>query len=286
MRPDAEHHDHAVSRALAPWVERVTGYRLSGFPPGVHVGLPSGTLTLVIPLDAPLTLSDRATPPSAYGSVLAGLSAGPTMIHHDGSQHGVQLALRPGGAQAFFGCRAAEIADGSFELSDVVGRDADCLREQLHDTDSWARRFELVERLLLARLADTGTASSSLGQAPRGPVSEAWRLIRATRGTLAIREVAGRVGCSMRQLQRQFAAEFGLSPKTVAKVSRFERSVPLVANAARPLAEVAARCGYTDQAHLTRDWRHLAGTSPARWRQEDPLGNATRGTESTQRHPG
>lgn len=283
MPPHAEHHEHVVSPALAPWVERAVGYRLSGFPPGVHVGMPSGSLTLVIPLDAPLTISDPPGGPSAYGSVLAGLSAAPTHIHHDGNQHGVQLALRPGAARALFGCRPAEIAGGSFELGDVLGADAVRLREQLHDTDTWERRLDLVEQLLLARLA-AGSTGGGGDRRPRVEVAEAWRLIRRTRGSVAITDVAAWLGWSMRHLQQQFSAEFGLTPKAVAKVSRFERSVPLVAAGGAPLAGVAVECGYADQGHLTRDWHALAGTSPARWRRQDALANATRETEAAQRH--
>ena len=280
--PRAEHHEHVVSPALAPLLERAMGYRLSGFLPGIHVGMPSCSLTLVIPLEAPLIISTPRGDPSAYGSVLAGLSAAPTHVHHDGNQHGIQLALRPGAARALFDCRAAEIADGSFELGDVLGADADRLRERLHEFDSWDRRFELVEQLLLGRLG-AGRTGGAGDRRPRVEVAQAWRIIRRTRGSVAISDVAAWLGWSMRHLQQQFSAEFGLTPKAVAKVSRFERSVPLVAGGA-PLADVAVECGYADQGHLTRDWGALAGTSPARWRRQDALANATRETEPAQRH--
>jgi AraC-like DNA-binding protein len=281
--PHAAHHEHVVSLALAPWVERATGYRMSGFPPGIHVGMPSCSLTLVIPIEAPLTISTRRGDPSAHGSVLAGLSVAPTHVHHDGNQHGIQLALRPGAARALFDCRAAEMADGTFELGDVLGADADRLRERLHESDSWERRFELVERLLLGRLG-AGRAGGAGDRRPRVEVAHAWRLIRRARGSVAISDVAARLGWSMRHLQQQFSAEFGLTPKAVARVSRFERSVPLVASGGAPLADVAVACGYADQGHLTRDWRALAGTSPARWRREDALAKATREMEPAQRH--
>ena len=68
----AEHHEHVPGATPVPGVERAVGYRLSGFPAGVHVGMPSGTVTLVVPLDAPLTVADGGGAPQAYGSLIAG----------------------------------------------------------------------------------------------------------------------------------------------------------------------------------------------------------------------
>jgi transcriptional regulator GlxA family with amidase domain len=147
-----------------------------------------------------------------------------------------------------------------------MGPAATRLRDRLHETDSWAMRFALVERALLEIERD--------GRAHRGPapeITEAWRLIRASGGAAPIREVASRVGWSMRRLQAQFAAEYGVTPKSLARVRRFERSLPLVAAGQLTLADVATGCGWCDHAHMDRDWRELAGTSPSRWRVEDVL---------------
>ena len=81
------------------------------------------------------------------------------------------------------------------------------------------------------------------------------------------------VGWSMRRLQQQFRVELGVSPKAVARVRRFEASVPLVSSGRMPLTDVALRCGWSDHAHMNRDWRDLAGTSPTRWRADDALAN-------------
>ncbi|MDN5778141.1 MAG: helix-turn-helix transcriptional regulator [Humibacillus sp.] len=260
----AEHHEQRPSPRLASLVDAVVGYRLTGFPAGVHIGMPSSTVTLVIPFDDGLTLSDPGRPvPHRFDSVLAGLATGPTRIHHDGNQHGIQLALRPGAVRALFGVRAAELAEGSFELQDVMGAGVADLRDQLHETDSWSRRFDLVERSLLARLREP--------RAPAPELAEAWRLIGASQGAAPIRDVAQVVGWSMRRLQQQFRAELGVTPKAAARVRRFERSVALVSSGRMPLTDVALRCGWSDHAHMNRDWRALAGTSPTRWRADDAL---------------
>ena len=55
--------------------------------------------------------------------------------------------------------------------------------------------------------------------------------------------------------------EFGLSPRQLARIGRFERAQAL-AQAGMPLAETAHRAGFADPAHLTRDWREFAGVTP------------------------
>jgi transcriptional regulator GlxA family with amidase domain len=56
-------------------------------------------------------------------------------------------------------------------------------------------------------------------------------------------------------------------PKTAARILRFERAAHLV-RAARPasLARIASESGYHDQAHMMREFRVLAGITPAAYR--------------------
>lgn len=73
--------------------------------------------------------------------------------------------------------------------------------------------------------------------------------------------MADRLGLSARHLHRRCLPIFGYGPRRLARILRLGRAV----NEARtelPLAQVAAGCGYTDQAHLSREMRELAGTTP------------------------
>ncbi|GGM29030.1 hypothetical protein GCM10012279_54650 [Micromonospora yangpuensis] len=72
---------------------------------------------------------------------------------------------------------------------------------------------------------------------------------------------AAEVGLGPRLLRRRCQAWFGYGPKTLARILRMRRALAL-ARCGTPLAEVAARSGYADQAHLTRDVRDLAGLPP------------------------
>ena len=55
---------------------------------------------------------------------------------------------------------------------------------------------------------------------------------------------------------------FGYGPKTLQRILRFQRAVRLIGGG-RPLGEVAATCGFADQAHLTREVRALSGRPPS-----------------------
>jgi AraC-like DNA-binding protein len=78
-------------------------------------------------------------------------------------------------------------------------------------------------------------------------------------------EVAEQAGLSERQLRRRCHVAAGYGPKTLQRVFRFQRFVRLADASPDPLdlADAAARAGYADQPHLTRECRALSGHTPA-----------------------
>lgn len=50
--------------------------------------------------------------------------------------------------------------------------------------------------------------------------------------------------------------------------ARVERAKDLLKEGNTPLAAVAIRVGFADQAHLTRVFRKIVGTTPGAWRRE------------------
>jgi len=78
--------------------------------------------------------------------------------------------------------------------------------------------------------------------------------------------MADRLGLSTRQLHRRCLPAFGYGPRRLTRVMRFGRALEEI-RAGAPLAQVAVRCGYADQAHLTREVHDLAGTTPNQLRE-------------------
>jgi AraC-like DNA-binding protein len=259
---------HRPAGHLSAYVESAVGYHYAGFGPGVHRGVPSRHLTVVVSLDRPLdmTMPDDGQTPVVLGALAAGLHERSVSIHHDGVQHGVQLQLTPAGARALLGLPASELAHEVVPL-DAVLRTAPELTDRLMCAGSWSERFAALDDLL-ARAVE----SSRPPRPPRPEVGYVFDRILATAGTLDVAALAREVGWSRRHLTDQFGREYGLTPKVLARVARFERARWLVAEPRRPtLADVAAVCGYADQAHMNRDWVAFTGTSPGAWLAEEQL---------------
>jgi AraC-like DNA-binding protein len=93
-------------------------------------------------------------------------------------------------------------------------------------------------------------------------------------GQLPVAALAAETGWSDRHLRSRFRAETGLTPKAAARLIRFGRARRLLlrrqrAGTGASLAELAAECGYYDQAHLDREFRGLAGCPPTTWLAEE-----------------
>ena len=272
--PGRPGHDHAVSSfashlpsgPLRPFVAAAHGYRVPANPTGLHRGLPSRALTLVIELRAPLRVAGLGDPVAAHG-VLGGLHTRPAFIDASIAQEGLQYGLTPWGARALFGVPAAELRGRALDLGLVLGAaTAGRLVERLQAAGDWPERFSLVDQVLEHRLRASGRVATEV--APE--VTEAWRLLDLSRGRLPVAAVAEHVGWGRRHLSERFRLATGLTPKEAARVARFEAARRLLTARGRPrVADVAADCGYADQAHLAREWRALAGCSVGTWLREE-----------------
>jgi AraC family transcriptional regulator len=78
--------------------------------------------------------------------------------------------------------------------------------------------------------------------------------------------VAEQVGVHRVQVARAFRDHFGLPIGAYVRRRRLERAVQLL-HQALPLAQVAARAGYADQSHLTRDMTAALGAPPGTLRR-------------------
>lgn len=146
----------------------------------------------------------------------------------------------------------------------ALGVPAAPLRDQyLPLTDVWpaAAARRLTEQVAADPAAAlTGWAAAALARSgapdPFGP-----RVLAMARAAVPPAAMADRLGLSPRQLHRRCLPAFGYGPRLLARILRLGQALD-AARSGLPLAEVAAVCGYADQAHLSRESRALAGAPP------------------------
>ncbi|MEU4509119.1 helix-turn-helix domain-containing protein [Nonomuraea wenchangensis] len=251
------------SAALAPFVVTLSPYELGA--DGAHRGLPSSTVSITIPEADSLEIGWTARPGSRerFRAVVAGLHLDPAELRQVGGTRGVWLTLSPAGAGALLGVPASALAGQVADLADVAPAMAH-LPERLAACRSWPERRAVVESALL------------VGQAREHAGGEELRaVLAALSGAGRVQEAARRLGCSRRHLSGTVRRELGVTPKEYQRLVRFETARGGLVAAARAgtvsLAAVAAAAGFADQAHFTREWRVMAGCTPAEWLRAEGL---------------
>ncbi len=86
---------------------------------------------------------------------------------------------------------------------------------------------------------------------------------------ITIEKMAETLGLGVWTFTRHFRATLGCSPYEFVMGRRVERAARLLASRGLAIKEVAAMCGFADQAHLTRVLRARLGTTPARLRKDN-----------------
>ncbi|MFF2780667.1 DUF6597 domain-containing transcriptional factor [Streptomyces sp. NPDC058052] len=93
--------------------------------------------------------------------------------------------------------------------------------------------------------------------------TELVELVRSDRTVLRVGRLARMSGLSARSLQRLFASHVGVGPKWVILRYRLHEALERAEEGAAPdWADLAAELGYSDQAHLVRDFTATVGLSP------------------------
>lgn len=249
--------------SLAGLVDRFIGYRTHGAP-GVHRGLPSGHLTFVVSVERDVDVmahSDPTQQPSRYRSLVGGFHVTPVLIRHDGYQEGISIDLTPAGSRTLLGAPAAALYNTTADIDDVVGRVGTELWERVGSIGRWADRFAVCDEVL-GRLAEARAT-----RMPNAQIHHAWQRLIGSGGETTVRSLAAEVGWSRQHLTRRFTSELGLSPKTAARVIRFDRARRMLQAPGGPpsLVRVSNDCGYYDQAHMTSEFTALAGCPPSQW---------------------
>ena len=147
-------------------------------------------------------------------------------------------------------------ATASTLLRGELGLDPDRLRADVLAEDDDADRTAVLDAALAPLAPEPDPAYLDLLAVLDAMIDD--------RSLVRVDQVAELAATSTRSLQRAFATYVGVSPKAVLARYRLQDAAALIdAGEVDDLAALAADLGWFDQAHFSRDFRAVVGTTPS-----------------------
>ncbi|MBB6145140.1 AraC-like DNA-binding protein [Silvibacterium bohemicum] len=121
----------------------------------------------------------------------------------------------------------------------------------------------------------------------RGGLSP-WQMRRAKElleahldGNIALQQVAEACELSVSHFARAFKESFHKPPYRWLLERRVDQARDFMMNTRLPLADIAARCGFTDESALNRSFKRIYGITPGVWRRESNRSSGGLSSSST-----
>ena len=244
----------SVRCSLRSAVRRLVGYDERTPGPSARPELPGARVVIIVQTTTPIILSaESGSDPVRPQAFVAGLGPGTTLTAHEGHQQGVQLDLDPGHARRVLGVPLCELAGRTVDLGDLLRPDEAGFVDHVANLDGWDARTAAIEAWAARRF--------DRGRRPDARIAGALQMIGRAHGGVDIGAVQAKTGLSRPHLVRLFREHVGVAPKLFARLTRFEQLQARIPGASS-WAALAADLGFTDQAHLAREVRAMAGRTP------------------------
>lgn len=136
----------------------------------------------------------------------------------------------------------------------VLGAEADQLWNRMAETPTFTERVKVAEAYLLRKALNAERNTSIM--------NAALSMFRA-KGAVRLHDVASQLSLGLRQFERNFLSEIGLSPKLYSRVARFQAALDTrIHRQDTRWASLANEFGYHDQMHMIKDFQKLSGLTP------------------------
>lgn len=234
------------------WVqEDLTPPGPSGWPP-TRI-LPTGKLDLVYFYGDPFVQITPAGEVRLPRLLQTGQWTRPVLVRATGPSGVLILSFHPWGAHPFLGVPMVEALDQHVGLDQLLppARAAEIL-ERLDAAASARQRVRTLETFLL------GIFEESRHDAL---VELAVRRVNADGGSIPIQRLADDLRLSRRHLARRFQKTVGVSPKSYARINRFQKALGMK-RMGLDWNRIVELCGHSDQAHFIHEIKTFTGFSP------------------------
>lgn len=244
-----------AGRVIALW-------SLQGAPQGLYSGLPKPHVEFIVSLSGDHAWqADAGSPPVSFRlGWVTPIQTAPRFAQTHGRLHLIGARLSIQSAVALFGPAIQRDGATPVPLDALLGHEAALLQEQLLGAQDERQRMSMLCDWLQHRLMDCREIAMPTNQVL---LEMRWRTD----------SLAEHMGLSPRGLRNRFHRQLGLSPKVWLRLHRFD-AILSSGFSDTSLVDTALTFGYSDQAHMSSDFRQFAGRSPTDYVSSRAVGDA------------
>lgn len=167
----------------------------------------------------------------------------------------IAIRFMPGKIASFFRIKGIELTNTNAALESLWGVWGKAFEQRLYNLGTIQDMLVYIESVLLKKLHNQSRFDIE--------ISAALDMIWHTNGQIRVRDLANRVGLSLRQFERRFSNLVGLNPKRLCRIIRFANIISTCDDGLRQnWVRKAMEGGYSDHAHFIRECKYFTGLSP------------------------
>lgn len=168
----------------------------------------------------------------------------------------ILVVFHPGALHQLTGIPATEFQNKGFDLELIFPSETRQLNEQLANAVGYHEMLQLIDQFLLKQFSKTDVAEDL-------PVNKVLRLMMEGYTLASVESLAGDACLSMRQLERVFMNNCGVSPSKMMQIVRFNKAYQMKLNKPEMTwLRIAMECNYHDYQHLAKAFREFALATP------------------------
>lgn len=208
------------------------------------------------PHDPVKTVTKNKTYTVAPPIVLTGPKTKPVGIVYDKDYLMIRAAFHPTGLFRLLGLPMRAMVNKGLDAAEFLGEEVTAILHRLKvlkDYDEMAAIvFDYLEKRIEKNLR------------PEEPIDQTAIAMLNPNLDFSAEKWSAEACLSVRQFERNFVTRTGVSPKLFSRIVRFEQAMKIKnANAGKSWAEIALECGYTDSAHILKEFKSFAEFPPS-----------------------
>lgn len=222
--------------------------------------VPNGLIKLVVPLNNGLVaqMNGRHHYTNADTAALIGISDVPSIVdtQKEGYSASLTVEFKPWGAYRFFDFSLNEIKNTVCAFTDVLGKDAHEMEEQINSVGQVDLKIAIIQKFLIRKLRQENADAI---------FDHCVQKIVSSNGKVTIRQLEKDTGFSSRWLSCKFNEKLGISPKNIASIIRFQQMYTVLTRKEPKFHDKAYYDLYFDQSHFIKDFKRFTGLTPKKF---------------------